>query len=131
MSLITTSEQLQAAIRQLELQQADEFILLKEQFQQTKKGFTLGNIIKGTFKDLVSNPDLKTDAVNAAIGFGSGILAKKLVIGKTINPLKKLLGFVIEMAVTNGVVKNADTIKSAGSTIFNLFRKKEAVEKTP
>ncbi len=130
MKPITTSEELKAAILALELQQADELILLKEQFQRTKKGFTLGNIIKGSFKDIVSNQDLKTDAINAAIGFTSGIMAKKLVVGKTINPFKKLLGFAIEMAVTNKVAKNADTIKSVGSSIFNmLFRKKEAVEK--
>jgi hypothetical protein len=130
MKSINTSEELKEAILALELQQADELILLKEQFQKTRKGFTLGNMIKGAFKDIVSNPDLKTDAINAAIGFTSGIMAKKLVVGKTINPFKKLLGFVVEMAVTNKVAKNADTIKSAGSTIFNmLFRKKETMDK--
>lgn len=130
MKSITTSEELKDAIQALELQQADEFILLKEQFKITKKGFTVGNIIKSTFKDIVSDPDLKTDVIDAAIGFTSGIMAKKLVVGKTINPLKKLLGFVIEMVVTNKVAKNADTIKSVGSAIFNmLFKKKEPVDK--
>jgi hypothetical protein len=130
MKPITTSEELKEAIQVLELQQAEELILLKAQFQKTKKGFTLGNIIKSTFKDIVSNPDLKTDAINAAIGFTSGIMAKKLVVGKTINPLKKLLGFVIEMAVTNKVAQNADTIKSVGSSLFKtIFRKKETIDK--
>lgn len=130
MNSITTSAELQAAIQKLELQQDAELILLKEQFRETKEGFKLINIIKGTFKGVVKDPDLKTDAINAAIGFTSGVMAKKLIVGKTINPFKKLLGFVIEMAVTNKVAKNADTIKSAGSSIFNLlFRKKEAADK--
>ena len=48
------------------------------------------------------------------------------MIGKTINPFKKLLGIIVEMTVANKVAKNADDIKSAGSSIFKtLFRKKE------
>jgi hypothetical protein len=130
MKSITTSGELKAAIQQLELQQADELILLKEQFHKTKEGFKLINLLKSKFKEAASDPDLKTDAINAAIGFTSGILARKLMIGKTINPFKKLLGIVVEMAVASKVVKNADGIKSAGSSIFNaLFRKKEVQDK--
>jgi hypothetical protein len=126
MTSITTSEELKAAIQELELQQARELILLKEQFEETKEGFKLINIIKGTFKKAVSSPELKTDALNAAIGFTTGILAKKLMIGKTINPFKKILGIVLEMTVANKVAKNADGIKSVGGTILNmLFRKKK------
>lgn len=129
MSTITTSEELRAAIKELELQQASEFIALKQQFYETKKGFKLINIIRGSFKDVVSEPGLKKDALNAAIGFTSGILAKKLMIGKTINPIKKLLGFVLEMVVANKVSKNADGIKLAGTSIFkSLFKKKETAD---
>ena len=125
MQSITTTKELKAAIEQLELQQGNEFILMKEQFHKTKEGFKLVNIIKGTLKDAVSEPGLKTDVLNAAIGLTTGILAKKLMIGKTFNPFKKLLGIIIEMAVAKKVVNNADGIKSVGGSIFNsLFRKK-------
>ena len=111
---------------QLELQQAGELILLKEQYYKTREGFKLINLIKSKFKETVSDPDLKTEAINAAIGFTSGILARKLMIGKTMNPFKKILGVIVEMAIAGKVAKNADGIKSAGSIIFNtLFRKKE------
>ena len=131
MQSITTSEELKAAIEQLELQQASEFILLKEQFYKTKEALKPINILKGTFKEAVAAPGLKTDAINAAIGFTTGILAKKLMIGKTINPFKKLLGIIVEMTVANKVVKNADDIKSIGGSIFNsLFKKKELENKS-
>lgn len=130
MNPITTSEELKAAIQQLEIQQAGELVLLKEQYYKTREGFKLINLIKSKFKETISDPDLKTDAVNAAIGFTSGILAKKLMIGKTINPFKKLLGIAVEMAVASSVVKNAEGIKTAGGSIFKmLFRKKEVHEK--
>jgi hypothetical protein len=130
MKSITTSEELQEAIQQLELQQADELILLKEQFHKTKEGLTLINILKGSLKDAVAAPGLKTDALNAVIGITSGILVRKLTIGKTLNPFKKLLGIIVEMTVASKAVDNADAIKSAGSSIFNkLFRKKEVQHK--
>lgn len=130
MGTITNSEELNVAIQQLEAQQASDLVELKEQFYKTKQGFKLTNLIKGTFKEVVSEPGLKTDVLNAAIGLTSGILAKKLMIGKTINPLKKLLGFVLEMTVANKVAKNADGIKSVGSNILSsLFRKKQADDK--
>ncbi|MBK8521251.1 MAG: hypothetical protein WAT20_03470 [Ferruginibacter sp.] len=131
MKSITTSGELKAAIQQLELQQADDLILLKEQYFKTKEGFKLVNLIKSKFKEVAGDPDLKTDAINAAIGFTSGILARKLMIGKTINPFKKLLGIAVEMVVASKVVKNADGIKLAGGSIFNrLFRKKEVQDKS-
>ena len=131
MQSISTSEELKAAIKELELQQAGEFVLLKEQFYKTKEGFKPINILKGTFKEVAAAPGLKTDAINAAIGFTTGILAKKLMIGKTINPFKKLLGIIVEMTVDNKVVKNADDIKSIGGSIFNsLFKKKELENKS-
>lgn len=130
MKLITTAEELKTAIQELELQQDRELILLKDQYQETKEGFKLINIIKGTFKSAAASPDLKTDAINAAIGFTSGIVARKLVVGKTINPFKKLLGVIIEMAVAGTAVKNAQGIKSVGTVLLNsLFRKKEEKEK--
>lgn len=130
MKPITTSEELYAAIKELEIQQASELFTLKEQYFKTKEGFKLTNLIRSKFKETISDPDLKTDALNAAIGFTTGILAKKLMIGKTINPFKKLLGIAVEMAVAGSVAKNADGIKLAGKSIFNtLFRKKEVQDK--
>ena len=125
MKSITTSTDLKMAIQQLELQQANEFILLKEEYKKTYEGLKLINIIKSTFKEAVTAPDLKTDVIKAAIGLTTGIVAKKLMIGKTINPFKKILGIIVEMAVANKVAKNTDEIKSVGSFIFSkLFTRK-------
>lgn len=132
MKLITTSAHLKMAIQELELRQANELILLKEQFNKTSESLKPINLIKSTFKNAVSSPDLKTDVFNAVIGLATGVVAKKLMIGKTINPFKKLLGIIVEMTVANKVSKNADEIKSTGSTIFKkLFSKKDVVDNNP
>jgi hypothetical protein len=126
MSSITNAAGLQNAVQQLEVQQAHELVLLKAAFNTTTESLQPINIIRSTLKNAMTAPDLKVDVIKAAIGLTTGVLAKKLMIGKTINPFKKLLGVLIEMTVANKVVKNADEIKSTGSMLLNtLFHKKE------
>ena len=126
MKPITTSADLKLAIQQLEQQQTNDLQLLKEEYNKTYESFKPINIIKSSFKELVAAPDLKTDVINAAVGLAAGIVTKKLMIGKTINPFKKLLGIIVEMAVAKTVAKNTDEIKAAGTAVFNtLFSKKE------
>jgi len=118
MQKITTVADLKNAIQQLEYKQAREWPLLKAQFLTTYESLKLINVIKNTFKEVISAPGLKTNIVNATIGLTTGFVAKIFLIGKTHNPLRKLLGIVVEMAVANKVAKNADGIKSIGSSIL-------------
>ncbi len=130
MKSIKTSADLKLAIQQTKLQQANELILLKEEFTNSLDRLKPINLIKDAFKEAVAAPDLKTDIINAAIGLTTGIVAKKIIIGKTLNPLSKLLGVMLEVFVTNKVSKNAEEIKSVGSMIINkIFHKKEYSEK--
>ena len=130
MTPIATSEELKKAIKQLELQQASDWPLLKEEFLKTAESLKLKNIIKNTFKEAIDLPDLKTDIINTAIGLTTGIVAKKLIIGKTLNPLSKLVGVLLEVFVTNKVSKNAGDIKSVGSVIMKkIFGQQEENKK--
>lgn len=130
MTSIKTSADLKLAIQQLELQQATELSLLKEEFNKAKEGLKPINIIKSAFKEAVAVPDIKTDIINTAIGLTTGIVAKKIIIGKTLNPLSKLLGVVLEVFVANKVSKNAGEIKSIGNIIMQkIFNKRGEPEK--
>lgn len=123
--MIRNSEELKTAIQELERKQAYELVLLKEQYHITKENLKPGNLIKTIFRETVSDHSLQSDALSVAIGYTTGLVARKLMIGKTINPLKKLLGVALEMAVAGRVAKNAGVLKTAGAGIFNmLFRKK-------
>ncbi len=130
MKTITTSAQLKTAIQELELEQKNNFLALKEELGKAQENFKITNIIKNAFKAVVDVPDLKADIMNATIGVASGIMTKKLVMGKNHNPVTKLLGIVMEMFVANKVTQNADLIRTAGSMILNkFFKKKEQAEK--
>jgi len=125
MQSITSSADLKTAIQQLELQQAKEWPLLKEEFLKTAESLKPINIIKNTLKEAVDLPDLKTGIINSAIGLTTGILAKKIILGKTLNPLSKLLGVALEMFVANKVSKNAGEIKSLGNSIMKKIFNRE------
>jgi hypothetical protein len=96
MQNITTTAELKMAIEQLEYKQAVEWPLVKEQLLVSYENLKLSTIIKNTFKSVVSEPDLKATVVKAVVGFATGFVAKKMLIGNTNNPFKKLLGFIFD-----------------------------------
>jgi hypothetical protein len=126
MNTIRSSADLKMAIRQMELKQANELIVLKQDIKDTVEGMKPMNLIKGAFKKVSSNPDLKTDVLNAAIGLTTGFLTKKLVMGRSTNIFKKVLGIALEMTIANKVARNADMIKTAGNMVYNKFFNKKS-----
>lgn len=85
----------------LEAKKSAEWEELKEQFSATKESFKPINMIKETFHDFTSSPDIKQNVVTSVVGLASGYLSRKLLIGKTHNPIKKIAGAVLQFAVTN------------------------------
>ena len=128
---IDTTEKIREQIFELELKQASDAALVKEQFKITYESLKPINLIKNTLNELVSAPDFKGNLVNTTLSLASGYLSKKAVVGNTHNPIKQLLGMFLQMGVTSIVSKNADGIKAAGLTVLNtLFRKKENESKS-
>ncbi len=125
MGNITSLAELKAAIMFLEVRQINEGKLLKEQFKITYESLKPVNLLKHTISNLATAPDFKGDLLSAAISLASGYLSKKIVIGSSHNPLKQLLGNLLQMGVTGLVSKNTDGIKSlAMNLITNLLNKR-------
>lgn len=121
MEKITSLVGLKESIILLEIQQAYEGQLLKEQFKTTYQNLRPVNLIKNTFKELVSAPDFKGNLVDTALSVAAGYLSKKVMIGSTINPIKQLLGTVLQIGVTGIVAKNTDGIKSTAMNLLQQF----------
>ena len=131
MTPINTSLELKAAIEELKARRESDLHNLKDEMEIVGEKLKPGNLLKTIFHDVMDLPDLKTNVLNSAIGLVTGIFAKKLVIGKTINPIKKLLGFALETFVATKITKNADEIKSTGGSILKkIFQKKDHAETT-
>ena len=128
MKKISSITELKETILLLEIKQLNEGQLLKEQFKITYESLRPVNLIKNTLHELAIVPDLKGDLLKATLSLVAGYLSKKVLIGSTNNPLKKLLGTLLQMGVTSIVSKNTDGIKSGVIYLVNnIFSKKDTL----
>ena len=122
MNKINTTADLKYAIRELEYLQTANLDRLKDHFYVACDRLKPINMLKAKFKEMVLAPDSKSNAVNAVIGLATGFIAKKVIVGRTHNPLMKFVGFAVELVIANKVAKNLEGIRSIAEIIFKKFR---------
>lgn len=99
------TELLDQMIWSLKTKKEFEFDLLKDQFHETYENLKPLNLIKSTFADLTDSPNIKHNIINTIIGFSTGYISRKFFVGNTHNPIKKVLGSILQFAITNVVSK--------------------------
>lgn len=119
MGKISSSLVLQESIQILEVEREIEGRILKEQFQLTYERFKPVNLLRSTFMEITSTPNLLNNVVGTALGLATGYLSKKIVIGASGSILRRLLGIVVQLGVTNSVAQHPYTIKSIGQFILH------------
>jgi hypothetical protein len=125
MQNITTVAGLKNAIQVLEVEQASKGQLLKEQLSVIYESLMPINILRNTLKKFSGKSDLIENLSGSAMGAASGLLIKKMFIGKSGNAFKRLLGSILQMGISNIVNQNSELIKSVGHGIIQyLFDKK-------
>ncbi|HAG15498.1 MAG TPA: hypothetical protein DCG69_03105 [Bacteroidales bacterium] len=126
MKKIDLEAELKVAILLLESKQAEEEKMLKEQFHLTYESVKPINMIKNTFKEVVSSQDLKEDFTTTMFGLTAGFLSKIIVEKITRNPLKKLVGTAVMYSVRKAIVNNPEAVKLFSQFVLkHIFRKKE------
>jgi hypothetical protein len=108
MKKISQQALLNEAINLLKDKQACELQLLKSQFHITYESLKPINLIKNGLHEITASPDVKKTVINTAIGLATGYISKKVLIGATNNPIKKILGAVLEFTIANVVAKTAN-----------------------
>jgi hypothetical protein len=118
-------ESIKDRINRLEAQKQLEYSLLKDEFKDTIDHLKPSNLIKLGVNEISTSTSITNNMVNSALGLATGYVSKKILVGKSINPIKQALGLFLQFAVASVVAKNADTIKATGAKIINrIFRKK-------
>jgi len=110
MENIKTTEELKNAIELMEFEQLYKWQIVREQLLVVHEGLKPLNLIKSTI---------------SAVGLASGYVSRKIVIGRSANVLRKLIGSALQFGVTNVVARHADSIKTFGQTIFQHFSHKK------
>jgi hypothetical protein len=124
MEKIQSIKELRDAIVQLESKQLEDKRLLKEQFVSTYESLRPVNLIKNLIKDLIASPGLKQQIASTLLGLAAGYFTKKVAVGSSHSPLRKILGSFLQMGVANVVTKKSGGIKSILGLVRNFFGKK-------
>jgi hypothetical protein len=114
-------DSLKESIRMLEIRQAEEGKILKEQFKITYESLKPVNLIKSSMKELVNSTEIKNSLFEAIVSVVSGYLTKKFIVRSKSNIFMKLLGVLLQFGVTNIVSKNSETIRKFISDLIQKF----------
>jgi hypothetical protein len=121
MGRITTSSELRESILALEKKQADQWTLLRSEAGIVYENLKPVNLLKRTLHDLTSADGLMENIISPLVGLATGFVSKKIVVGKSANPFKNILGSLIQAAITNLIIRNPELIKSMGSKLVDKF----------
>ena len=122
MEKINSETDLREAIVKLEGKWIDDGKLVKEQFFLTIESIKPINLIKSTFKDAVTSPDIKNKILNTSVGLTAGFLSKLLIQGVIKSPVNRLIGTAVMFGISNVVAKNPEAVKSIGKGFFKMIR---------
>ncbi len=114
-------EALREAIAQLEIRQKQELLDLKTQFTLTQDSFKSMNLIKSTFKDISTSPDLRNMILNNTIALTTGYLSKRILVGSSHNIFKKAIGTFVEFTVAKLTLNQAGKMVNVGKKVLNYF----------
>lgn len=117
------TDALDEAIIVLQEKRAKELNLLKAQLDTTYESLKPINLVKSLINEISSSSEIKGNILNNVIGIGSGFLSRKLFVGGSHHPIKRLFGTLIQYVTTNVISKNADGIKSTGENMLQSYLK--------
>ncbi|PJJ08273.1 hypothetical protein CLU83_1528 [Flavobacterium sp. 1] len=101
-----------------------DFRLLKDQFHIAYESVKPINLIKNVVHEITASPEIKEDVIGNVMGLATGFISKKLIVDENSGTLKKVIGTILQFAITNIVSKHSINIKAVGTAVFNNFFKR-------
>lgn len=95
MQKISTAAELKEAIRLLENKKKAEQELLQEELTLVKEKLKPSNVVRNTFNQVFTGPNLIRTAMIGTVGLTAGYITKKYFQGLTGRLLRRMLGRVL------------------------------------
>lgn len=115
---ITTSEDLQAAIKELERKVKLEEEEIKDDYHLVKENLDPKRVVKNTFSYVAETPEVQRTLVNTAIGFILGYASKKAAELLSEQSLNKTVENIVNHQITKLENKDPESLLSKGITLF-------------
>ena len=123
---------LRESIYFLEIRQAEEGKILKEQFKITYESLKPVNLIKNSIQELANSVEIKNNLFETVVSILTGYLTKKIMVNSKSNPYMKIFGAFLQYGVTNLISKNAEhfriLINNLIDRIFHPLEEEEIPE---
>jgi hypothetical protein len=120
---VKNADDLAGAIAELELKATAQKKDLQETFESVSENLTPLNLVKAGVSSVFS-AEHREGMFNVLIGLGTGILSRRLILGKSTGFVGKTIGKAIQWGMTGLVSKNAEKIKEkAGELIDKIFKR--------
>ena len=110
MKNITSTDTLRSAIQSLKDERATSGELFKEQFHQTYDSLKPVNLIRGVLKDIIEAPRLTDEVLSATVGLAVGYFTKKIIVGKSDDHTRNLVGSILGNGVTTYIAQHPEMI---------------------
>lgn len=120
---ISNHSQLKDAMHYLKIKSETQKTELRIHFKETMDALKPVNLLKSSVKDIAESPGIATAAIGTTVAIGAAVLSKKMIVGKSANIFKRLLGTVVEFAVARSITNNSDVIATRGIQLLKKWAK--------
>ena len=120
---INNSIDLENAIALLSLKNKSQNSALKIQFADAVDSLKPARLLKAAVNNLADNPGVAKVAIGTIVAVEAGGLSKKLIVGKSGNIFRRIIGTVVELAVARSVLGNSAFIASKGIQLLRKIAK--------
>lgn len=124
MTEITTIDQLQARVQELERDQDIQWKQLKDNVKQQYENIKPINLIKNAFSGLTDNIDNESDILKEGAALASGLIANAIMSGSKNKPMKRWVTLALFSAATYLISRYQDEIIAAGHNVMEFVAKK-------
>ncbi len=99
---------LREQIEQLKFQREEDFMHLQRQYHETVTSLSPANLIKNSIQNVASSTEVRQSLLNKVIGLATGYVSKKVVLGSSGNPIKNVIGALLQFGVAQLVSGQLD-----------------------
>ncbi len=124
MTEITTIDQLQARVQELERDQDIQWKQLKDNVKEQYENIKPINLIKNAFSGLTDNIDSESDILKEGAALASGLIANAIMSGSKNKPMKRWVTLALFSAATYLITRYQDEIIAAGHNVMEFVAKK-------
>ncbi|MEO7312636.1 MAG: hypothetical protein ABIX01_19780 [Chitinophagaceae bacterium] len=125
---INTADALKTHIETLEIKKKLKGNELKSKVQEHLENLKPANLIRSAWGHVANSPQIKETILDNGIGLAAGYVSKKILVGKSHSPIKKLIGALAQYGVANVVANHPDGIKKFGAMLFSMIFKRKKTD---